>query len=106
MDEKKVIIWATITFFLVFYSLHAYVQLAECREQLEQYRVELQASRDRLADASAVVTRTRESISIGADSVAELRKQITTIRKAFEDMENCLSNSSISSSDSDNSGGD
>lgn len=72
-------------------------RLDSARQQLEQYRIELTAARDRQQDALNTidecyrnVSRTGEILSESIVTVQDVRRQVTEIREAFTDMENRL----------------
>lgn len=72
-------------------------QLAIIRQELEYYRTELESATDRQQDALNTidecyrnVTRTGEILSESVDTIQGIRRQVSEIRKSYEDMENRL----------------
>ena len=76
-----------------------YSRLASYRQQLVYYRTELADAHNRQSDIAGIVERTGEVLSSTANSVADLRSQITEIRKNYEDMEKLLHNTGDNDSD-------
>lgn len=72
-------------------------RLASTRRELEYYRTELSAAQNReqqltneIDECFGNVTRTNEILSQSANTIPEIRKQISEIRKNYEDMEDRL----------------
>lgn len=72
-------------------------RLGITRQQLEYYRTELESATDRQQDALNTidecyrnVTRTGEILGQSVDTIQDIRRQVSEIRKSYEDMENRL----------------
>ena len=72
-------------------------RLASARQQLEYYRTELESATSRQQDALNTidecyrnVTRAGEILSESVNTIQDIRRQVSEIRKSYEDMENRL----------------
>lgn len=70
-------------------------RLASTRQQLEQYRTELEAARDRQQDALDTINECYRNVSRAGEvlgesiaTVQDVRRQVAEIREAFTAMEN------------------
>jgi len=70
-------------------SIQTY-RLDKIRQELGSVRTELEHSRDNSRAIADGLTRTREILSESAVTVQDIRRQISEIRKTFEDMENYI----------------
>lgn len=90
---QKIIIY--ILSFLLTASLVCNVvlqhRLEQNRQQLEYVRMELERHENNYKSITDSVRRTAEILNESVDSVRELRKQISEVRKVFEDMEDYIS---------------
>lgn len=93
--NEKTIICIIINIFifgLIAFSGIQTHRLAVFRQQLDNYRTELEAAHDRQSELREIISKTGTVLCETANTVSDIRRQITEIRKNYEDMEKLLSN--------------
>lgn len=92
---EKIVYIATVAF-LLFWIAFSGVQtcrLDNTRQQLDAVRAELDNAADKQQQLAEITSRTGTLLSESVDTVAGIRRQITEIRKNYEEMENLLNSS-------------
>lgn len=96
MVEK--IVYIVTVAFLIFWIAFSGVQtyrLDNTRQQLDAVRAELDNAENRQQQLAEITSRTGTLLSESVDTVAGIRRQITEIRKNYEEMENLLNSSGL-----------
>ena len=101
---EKIVFCITILF-LCFFVTFAGIQscrLVNTRQQLDACRTELAAAADKQQQLAEITSRTGSLLSESVNTVAGIRRQITEIRKNYEEMENLLNSSRLDKCRNDN----
>ena len=70
-------------------------RLGNARQQLSEIRAELNNAENRQRQLAEITSRTGSLLSESVDTVAGIRRQITEIRKNYEEMESLLNSSRL-----------
>lgn len=101
---EKIVFCITILF-LCFFATIAGIQscrLVNTRQQLDTVRAELDNAENRQQQLAEITSRTGSLLSESVYTVEGIRRQITEIRKNYEEMENLLNSSGLSQCRDDN----
>lgn len=91
--------------FLCFFATIAGIQscrLVNTRQQLDTVRAELDNAENRQQQLAEITSRTGSLLSESVYTVEGIRRQITEIRKNYEEMENLLNSSGLNKCGNDN----
>ena len=93
MQKACIIVLSTLLFISVACNAVLSYRLEQNRQQLELTRMELGRSRDNYKVITEGLGRTAEILGESANTVQDLRRQISEIRESYEAMENYINSS-------------
>lgn len=103
---EKIICIGIVLYFIATIICGAYLQyqLGQYRRITEQYRIELEAARNRQSEleqtivgCSDILKRDRAILSESGTSIQFIRSQISAIRESYESMQDIINNGNYSS---------